>query len=127
MTNRRHRPVLEGLQAGAKRWRIWYLTRVKRCRVSFIDYEGVSHAVEVDANSLYEAVGLAIARFGCAEFVRYAPGGEFLVEAREPSSEHRVTLKQFENWMKRSPRGPRDVTVREKITQAIRGSRASQI
>ena len=96
---------------------------MKRCRVSFVDHEGVSHSVEVDAESLYEAVGLGIARLGRAEFVRYAPGGEFLVEVREPSTEHRVTLKQFESWMKQSPRGPRYVTLRQKIT-AARGSPA---
>jgi hypothetical protein len=33
------------------------------CRVSFRDSEGVEHAVEVEAWTLYEAVGLAIDRF----------------------------------------------------------------
>jgi hypothetical protein len=34
-----------------------------RCKVSFTDSAGTEHAVEVEAESLYDAVGLAIARF----------------------------------------------------------------
>jgi len=34
-----------------------------RCRVSYTDMEGIVHAVEVDAASLYEAVALAVAEF----------------------------------------------------------------
>src|SRR5580698_4138518 len=61
------------------------LTRVKRCRVSFVDGDGVEHAVELDARSLYEAVGLAIDRFRRCEHVTYGPQGmhEFIVESRE--------------------------------------------
>ena len=33
------------------------------CRVSYRDAEGIEHAVEVTAASLYEAVALAINRF----------------------------------------------------------------
>jgi hypothetical protein len=36
---------------------------IMRCKVSFTDSEGTEHAVEVEAESLYDAVGLAIARF----------------------------------------------------------------
>jgi hypothetical protein len=32
-----------------------------RCRVSFTDSEGVLHGVDVDAESLYEAVAIAVA------------------------------------------------------------------
>ena len=32
-----------------------------RCRVSFTDSEGVLHGVDVDAESLYEAVAVAVA------------------------------------------------------------------
>jgi len=33
-----------------------------RCRVSFTDSEATEHAVEVEAESLYDAAGLAIGR-----------------------------------------------------------------
>lgn len=34
-----------------------------RCRVSFTDADGVLHGVDVDAESLYEAVAIAVAQF----------------------------------------------------------------
>jgi hypothetical protein len=29
---------------------------ISRCRVSYLDHEGVDHAIEVEAETLYEAV-----------------------------------------------------------------------
>jgi hypothetical protein len=68
---------------------------VKRCRGAFRDSDGVEHAIEVEARTLYEAVGLAIDRFRRCEHVPYDPKGmhEFIVESREPSTEHRLTRK----------------------------------
>ena len=74
---------------------------MKRCRVSFVDHEGVSHSVEVDAESLYEAVGLGIARLGRAEFVRYAPGSgvvssKTVLSLKTASSKHScIELEPF--------------------------------
>ena len=48
---------------------------MKRCRVSFRDSDGIEHAVELDARTLYEAVGLAIERFRRCEHVKYDPKG----------------------------------------------------
>jgi len=36
---------------------------MNRCRVSFTDTNGILHNVEVQAESLYEAVALAVAEF----------------------------------------------------------------
>jgi hypothetical protein len=35
----------------------------RACRVSFTDTEGIAHAVEVEASTLYEAATLTIAEF----------------------------------------------------------------
>jgi hypothetical protein len=39
------------------------LLRVKQCRVSFRDSDGIEHAVDLEARTLNEAVGLAIEHF----------------------------------------------------------------
>jgi hypothetical protein len=36
---------------------------MNRCRVSFTDTNGIPHDVDVQAESLYEAVALAVAEF----------------------------------------------------------------
>jgi hypothetical protein len=42
---------------------IYMLTKAYALKVPSTDSEGTEHAVEVEAESLYDAVGLAIARF----------------------------------------------------------------
>ena len=46
---------------------------LSRCRVSYADADGVVHSVEVDADSLYEAVALAVAEFRQDEIVTDVP------------------------------------------------------
>jgi len=43
-----------------------------RCRVSFTDSEGILHGVAVDAESLYEAVAIAMEPGMTPSFTRYA-------------------------------------------------------
>jgi hypothetical protein len=44
-----------------------------RCRVSYLDQGCLDHAVEVDAESLYEAVALASRNSGKAKLSRTRP------------------------------------------------------
>jgi hypothetical protein len=46
----------------------------RSCLVSFADSEGIRHAVEVAASSLYEAAALGIAEFRRCGFTADAPG-----------------------------------------------------
>ena len=82
-----------------------------------MDSDGIEHAVELDARSLYEAVGLAIDRFRRCEQVPYDPQGmhEFIVESREPSTEHRLTRKMFDAWLRRPGGSPADVARKSKL------------
>jgi hypothetical protein len=90
---------------------------VKVCRVAFRDSEGIEHAVELEARTLYEAVGLAIDHFRRCEHVKYEPEGlhEFVVEPREPSTQHRLTRKLFDAWLCRPGRSPADVALKTKL------------
>ena len=45
-----------------------------RCRVSFTDSDGVLHGVDIDAESLYEAVAIAVAQFGEDDINPLSPG-----------------------------------------------------
>lgn len=90
---------------------------MKHCTVSFTDTDGIQHAVELEARTLYEAVGLAIDRFRRCEHVPYEPKGlrEFLVESREPGSRHRVTRKVFDAWLQRPGGSPADVALKTRL------------
>ena len=96
---------------------------MKHCRVSFLDTEGIEHAVELEARTLYEAVGLAIDRFRRCEHVPCEPKGlrEFLVESREPGSQHRVARKLFDAWLQRPGGSPADVALKTRLKEILGG------
>jgi hypothetical protein len=94
---------------------------MKHCRVSYRDSEGIEHAVELEASSLYEAVGLAIDRFRHCEHVLYEPNGlfEFVVEPRELTTQHRLTRRMFDEWLGRPGRTPADVVLKRRLKQLL--------
>jgi hypothetical protein len=62
------------------------------CTVSFTDPDGLRHSVNVQAETLYEAVALAVQAFRehqCAP----TPMSAFEVEARSPAVLHTVTMR----------------------------------
>jgi hypothetical protein len=65
-------------------------------RVAFTDSEEILHSVEVEADSLYEAVALAVAKFRCDEVIMSEPGAmtEFIVTVFRKPTEHRIRLSQ---------------------------------
>jgi hypothetical protein len=94
---------------------------VKLCRVSFKDSEGIEHAVKLEAKTLYEAVGLEIDRFRRCEHVGYDPKGlhEFIVESREPGTQHRLTRNMFDKWLRRSGGSPADVALKARLKELL--------
>ena len=91
------------------------------CRVSFKDSDGVEHAVELEAKTLYEAVGLAIERFRRCEHVGYDLKGlhEFIVESREPGTQHRLTRNTFDKWLQRPGGSPADVALKTRWKEIL--------
>jgi hypothetical protein len=85
------------------------------------DSDGVEHAVEVEAGTLYEAVGLAIDRFRRCEHVPYEPKGmhEFIVESRERSSEHRLTRNTFDTWLRLARRVARQRGAKDETEEVV--------
>ena len=80
----------------------------------------MEHSVEVEARTLYEAVGLALGRFRSCEHVKYEPAGEFSVESREPATRHQLTRKLFDVWLERPGGSPREVALRSTLTELLR-------
>ena len=69
------------------------MPRVAHCRASFTGSDGITHIVNVDADSLYEAIGLAVAEFRSDKLTEI-PGAmtEFTVSIERPAVEHRIRL-----------------------------------
>ncbi len=83
------------------------------CTVSYVDVEGLRHAVEVEAESLYEAavLGLSVLRKHDLN-----PGGltELEVEVRS-SVKHTLTVRKIIEWLQRGVRTPKEAVLKERL------------
>ena len=77
----------------------------KSCTVSFQDSGGVRHAVEVGADTLYEAAVLALKAFREHDC---APGAasQLEVEVRSLSVTHFVSIAKVQDWLRSSAKRP---------------------
>ena len=77
-----------------------------RCRVSFTNPDGVLHGVDVDAESLYEAVAIAVVQFREDDISPLIPGPmtEFTVAVYRNPVEHKIRLGQVAKWAEHSTR-----------------------
>jgi len=84
--------------------------------------EGLSHTVEVTASSLYEAVSQGIATIRGKEWVDGFPQrtGVVKVSVADVRVEHEVKMADFERWLERPSRSPRETIDRQRI-RAILG------
>ena len=83
------------------------------CIVSFLDTDGLRHAVEVEAESLYEAAVLAVRIFRQHD----CPPGELSkleVEIRS-SVTHTVTLKKITSWLQGGAKTPKEAVIKDRL------------
>jgi hypothetical protein len=84
--------------------------------VSFKDMRGIRHGVEVEAESLYEAVVLAVTRFRDDPWIEQVrPDTPLDVEVREPSTTHLITLGQVERWIAGTTISPLEASKKAKL------------
>lgn len=95
---------------------------IARCRVSFTDDDDLLHTAYVQAESLYEAVALAVAEFRQDNLVP-APASmtEFTVAIDRPPVEHRIRLHQVQKWASSSVtrEGPAEITKRQRAKSLL--------
>ena len=90
------------------------LVPVRACTVSFTDHEGIRHAVTVQAETLYEAVVLAVRAFREHDCVP-GPASTMEVEARSPAVTHTVRLAKVHDWLNGACRSPNEKLVKERL------------
>jgi hypothetical protein len=93
-----------------------------RCRVSFADSEGVLHGVDVDAESLYEAVAIAVANLREDDVSPCQPGlmTEFTVTVYKNPTEHKIRLAQVLKWSEPTTKeGPAGITKRNRVRSLL--------
>jgi hypothetical protein len=93
----------------------------RSCRVTITDLEGVSHAVEVTASSLFEAIALGLVALRGNKWVMGIPDGFAPVKVRvmDIVVEHEVKMKDFTQWLDRRGISPKDVMDRKRIREIL--------
>jgi hypothetical protein len=89
--------------------------------VTATDPEGVEHSVEVSAESLYEAVALAICALRQDDWSP-PPGLRLRVSVCQPVVEHTVEMRRFQAWLNGAARSPRERIVKERLKQVMGGA-----
>jgi hypothetical protein len=71
-----------------------------RCRVSYLDSRNIEHAVDVTADSLFEAAAVAVRAFREGALIDELPvaGTELRIVVLPLPVEHRVRLQRVERW-----------------------------
>jgi hypothetical protein len=80
----------------------------RSCRVSFTDSEGLEHAVEVSAASVYETPSLCSQRSGRCGFAdaTFGPATRLTIRVKQPETEHTVSVGQapdLARWRRQEP------------------------
>ena len=83
-------------------------------RVSFTGPDGIRHSVKVQAETLYEAVALAIRAFREHECAP-GSGSQLEVEARSPSVTHTVSIAKVQDWLRSSAKSQSDKIMKERL------------
>lgn len=83
------------------------------CTVSFVDFDGIRHSVEVEAEGLYEASILGICAFRKHEL---EPAGltELQVEVHS-SITHTLPVTKVHEWLQRGVRTPKEAVLKERL------------
>jgi hypothetical protein len=92
-----------------------------KCRVSYTNEQGV-HSVEVVADTLFEAVAIAVGEFRDDKTVAEPPGPEteFTVSILRKPVEHFIRLHKVQEWAQPSTRGgPAESMRRERVRKML--------
>ena len=93
---------------------ILFYVPARTCTVSLTGPDGIRHSVNVQAETLYEAVVLAVRSFREHE---WAPGAasHLEVEARSPGVTHTLTMAKVQAWLASSAKSPSDKIMKERL------------
>jgi hypothetical protein len=93
---------------------------MKHCIVSFVDFSGIRHSVEVQADSMYEAAATALENFHQHDCPPGA-GNELEVQVRSAVT-HTLSVKKLKDWAQLGGGSPRDVILKRRIKAVFTGA-----
>jgi hypothetical protein len=94
---------------------------VRSCKLSFRDSRGVEHAVEVTAESLYEAVAQALLLFRDDDWHQdpNRSPSSMVVRVRQPEIEHTVRVRDFLSWLDSDGKSPAEMALKTRLRKLL--------
>jgi len=82
----------------------------------------VEHAIEVTADSLYEAVAQGLRALRENEWVDDIGTGQTTVTVvvRQPGVEHKVRIREFERWLESQGQTPAEMSLKSRLRELMR-------
>jgi hypothetical protein len=93
---------------------------VRACEVSYKDHRGIRHSCSVDAESLFEAVCLAVQVFRQDPWLeRVGPSTVLDIGIREPSTKHAISIQQVERWIDGATGSPNEAVKKARLKMML--------
>jgi hypothetical protein len=94
---------------------------LKACTVVVHDLNETAHAIDVTAESLYEAIAQALATLRGQDWVGEIGKGltTVTVKVRHPEVTHVVRIQDFENWLNGGCKSPPDMALKIRLRQML--------
>ena len=94
---------------------------LRTCTVAVKDIRDVEHYIEVTAETLYEAIAIALAALQQDNWVGEVGQGFTTVSVfvQQPPVKHEVKMKDFVSWLGRQGRSPAEVILKQKLEKIL--------
>jgi hypothetical protein len=94
---------------------------LKACTLVVHDLKDTAHALDVTAETLYEAVAQALATVRGQHWVADIGRGltTVTVKVRNPEVTHIVKIQDFENWLNRGCKSPAETVLKARLRQML--------
>jgi hypothetical protein len=82
----------------------------------------MEHAVEVSAETLYEAAALGLKQFRSSEFAEdVAPGTamRLTVTVKQEEARHEVGIRQLEDWLQGAGKSPKEQALKTRLRDGL--------
>jgi hypothetical protein len=92
----------------------------KTCKVIFKDTNGVMHAVEVQAESMYEAACLGLKAVKRSDWIDViGPGTRITVQVQEPPVEYFLMFGQLKAWLDGGAKSPNEAVMKKRLKEML--------
>jgi hypothetical protein len=93
----------------------------RSCAVSFCDLRGITHSVEVTADSLFEAAAMGLKLLQEHGWLEQQPGPATRLEIHvsHPTVKHEVTVRQILRWVDSTAVTPDDRIKKDKVRNLL--------